>query len=137
MKWFSLAMVCVLLGLSTAASAQSQTVERKYKGKPETDINVGIFTSIHKNCTPAPLPVVRLVAPPTHGKVTVKQAHLRATNLKQCLGAEFPAFVAFYRSAHDYIGQDVFTLEVIGSNGKTQFQRITVTVMKPGSGQGI
>jgi hypothetical protein len=136
MKWFSLSLICVLLGLSTAASGQA-TIERKFKGKPATDINVGVFTSIHRNCTPARLPVVRLVAPPAHGKVTVKQAHLRATNFKQCLGAELPAFVAYYRSAYNYIGQDVFTLEVVAANGKAQLQRITVTVMKPGSGQGI
>lgn len=117
--------------------AQSQTIERQYKTKPETNINVGVFTSIHKDCTAAPLPVIRLAAPPAHGKVVVKQGRLRATNLKQCLGADLPAFVAIYRSAGDFIGQDVFTLEVISSGGKAQFQRIIVTVMKPGGSQGI
>lgn len=120
-----------------AAVAQSQTIERQYKTKPETNINVGIFTSIHKDCTAAPLPVIRLVVPPAHGKVVVKQGRLRATNLKQCLGAELPAFVAIYRSAAGFIGQDVFTLEVISSGGKAQFQRITVSVLKPGGSQGI
>jgi len=62
---------------------------------------------------------------------------LRATNLKQCLGTELPAFVAIYRSAQDFIGQDAFTLEVVGAEGKAQIQRITVTIMKPGVGQGI
>jgi hypothetical protein len=138
MKRFSLAVVfLLLLGLSGAALAQQKAVDRQFKGEPETDIKVGIFTSIHRNCTAAPLPVVRLVTPPAHGKVTVKQGRLRATNLKQCLGAELPAFVAIYRSARDYIGQDVFTLEVIGTKGKSQLHRITVTVMKPGHGQGI
>ncbi len=142
MKWLKLSLASLVLGylvlgLFTAAWAQTPTIERQYKVKPETNINVGIFTSIHGNCTPAPLPVVRLVSPPQHGTVTVKQGHVRATNLKQCLATELPAFVAFYRSAHDYIGQDAFTLEVIASNGKTQFQRITVTVLKSGGGQGI
>jgi hypothetical protein len=31
----------------------------------------------------------------------------------------------------------VFTLEVVGAGGKSQIQRITVTVMKPAAGQGI
>ena len=137
MKWLSLSVVCVLLGLSTVALGQSQTVERKFKGKPETDIKVGVFASIHRNCTASSPPVIRLVSPPAHGKVKVKQGHLRATNLKQCLGIEAPAFVAIYRSDRDFIGQDVFTLEVISSKGKSQFQRITVTVMKSGTGQGI
>jgi hypothetical protein len=140
MKWLLLTLSCVLLGLPAAAFGQQpgqQTIERQYKAKPDTNINVGIFTSIHKDCTAGPLPVVRLISPPAHGKITVKQGRLRATNLKECLGAELPAFVAIYRSAGDFIGQDVFTLEVIGAGGKAQFQRITVTVMKPGAGQGI
>ena len=81
--------------------------------------------------------MVRLVTPPAHGNVTVKQGKLRATNLKQCLGTDLPAFVAIYRSVQDFIGQDLFTLEVIGAGGKSQIQRITVTVMKPAAGQGI
>ena len=80
---------------------------------------------------------MRLVTPPAHGKVTVKQGKLRATNVKNCLGMELPAFVAIYRSERDFIGQDRFMLEVIGSNGKIQLQQVTVTVMQPGHGQGI
>lgn len=129
--------ILLLFACSAAAFGQAPTIERHYKAKPATNTNVGIFTSIHKNCTAAPLPVIRLIVAPEHGKVTVKQGRLRATNLKQCLGADLPAFVAIYRSAANFIGQDKFTLEVTGAGGKSQFQKITVTVMKPGSGQGI
>ncbi len=137
MKWLLPTLVCALLGLPAAAFGQANTIERQYKAKPDANINVGVFISIHKDCTAAPLPVVRLIIPPAHGNITVKQGRLRVTNLRHCLGADLPAFVAIYRSAANFIGQDVFTLEVIGSGGKAQFQRITVTVMKPGAGQGI
>ena len=110
---------------------------RQVKGKPDTNINAGIFTTVRQDCTAGPLPVVRLVTPPAHGKVTMKQGKLRATNIKQCLGMEVPAFVAIYRSAKDFIGQDNFTIEVTGAGGKTQVQRITVTIMGAGAGQGI
>ena len=134
----SLASICLLLlAMPIVALAQTPTIERQVKGKPDTNINAGIFATIRQNCTAGPLPVVRLLTPPAHGNVTVKQGNLRATNVKQCLGMELPAFVAIYRSAQDFIGQDVFTLEVIGSGGKSQIQRITVTVVKPGAGQGI
>ena len=137
MKWPSLPLICVLLVWPSVVFGQAQTSERHYKGAPNTDINVGIFTNIQQNCTAGSLPVVRLVVPPAHGKITVKQGRIRATNLKQCLGAELPAFIAIYRSTQDYIGQDLLTIEVIGSAGKSQLQRITVTIMKPGAGQGI
>jgi hypothetical protein len=137
MKWVALASSCFLLALPALASAQTQTIERQVKGKPDTNINAGIFTTLRRDCTAGPLPVVRLVTPPAHGKVTVKQGRLRATNLKQCLGTDLPAFIAIYRSVQDFTGQDLFTLEVIGAGGKSQIQRITVTVMKPPAGQGI
>jgi hypothetical protein len=145
MKWRTLASICFLLALPTFAlgqeqpkeQAKEQTIERQVKGKPDTNINAGIFTTLRRDCTAGPLPVVRLVTPPAHGKVTVKQGRLRATNLKQCLGTDLPAFIAIYRSAQDFVGQDLFTLEVIGAGGKAQLQRIVVIVAKPAAGQGI
>jgi hypothetical protein len=137
MKWPTLASICFLLALPALAFAQTPTVERQVKGKPDTNINAGIFATIRHNCTAGPLPAVRLIAPPAHGQVTVKQGRLRATNVKQCLGLELPAFIAIYRSAQDFIGQDIFTLEVTSAAGKTEVQRITVTVMKTTPGQGI
>jgi len=135
MKWLTLTSICLLLALP--ATAQSQTIKRQVRGKPDSNINAGIFTSIRRDCTAGPLPAVRLITPPAHGKVTVKQGRLRATNIKQCLGMELPAFIAIYRSAQDFTGQDIFTLEVIGAEGKSQIQRITVTVTKAGAGQAI
>jgi hypothetical protein len=136
-----LALLCFTLAppaiVPTFGQGQIQTVERQVKGKPDTNINAGIFTTVRQDCTPGPLPVVRLVTPPAHGKVTMRQGRLRATNLKQCLGVEAPAFIAIYRSAKDFVGEDNFTLEVIGSGGKSQIQQIKVMVIGAGAGQGI
>jgi hypothetical protein len=62
---------------------------------------------------------------------------LRATNFKQCLAAEVPAFIAIYRSQPDFSGSDELTLEVVSANGKIQLQRIEVTVEKPPVGQSL
>lgn len=137
MNRLALVSVFLLLAPSTIAPAQAQTIERQIKGKPDTNINAGIFVTIRQDCKSGPLPAVRLLVPPAHGKVTVKQTRVRATNFKQCLGMELPAFVAIYRSAQDFIGQDVFTLEVIGVGGKSQVQQVTVTIVKPAAGQAI
>lgn len=137
MKLLGLLLIGILLTLSPIASGQEPTIERQFKGKPDTNINVGFFTTIKPDCTAGPLPVIRLVTPPAHGKITVTRGRLQATNLKQCLGADLPAFIALYRSTPDYIGSDTFTIEIVGANGKKQLQQITVTLMKAGSGQGI
>lgn len=78
MNWLRLFLIGLLLALPAIALGQSQTIDRQFKGKPDTNINVGIFTSIKRDCTAGPLPVVRLVTPPTHGKVAVTQGRLRA-----------------------------------------------------------
>jgi hypothetical protein len=122
MKWPLWSLVCFVVALPLAVWGQPPTIEHQFKDNSDTNINVGIFMSIHRDCTAAPLPVVRLFVPPAHGKVTVKQGRVRATNLKQCLAADLPAFVAIYRSARDFTSQDLFTLEVIGDGGKAQFQ---------------
>jgi hypothetical protein len=137
MKRSKLSSICFLLTLPALALAQAPTVERQVTGKPDTNINAGIFATIRNDCTAGPLPAVRFITPPAHGRVTVKQGRLRATNVKQCLGMELPAFIAIYRSAQDFIGQDSCLLEVTSVGGKTQLQRIVVTVAKSDAGQGI
>ena len=118
-------------------AAQGSVVERKAKGQTGRDIRIAVFGSMKSDCTPGPLPTVRLKEPPANGTVTVKQARIRATNIKQCLAAEIPVFVALYRSSPGFTGQDSVVIEVRSPDGKTQLQRFTVTVDKverPASG---
>jgi hypothetical protein len=86
----------------TSASAQVQSVNRTASGQPDTDIRVGVYVNVRPDCTSGPLPSIQLTSPPENGKVTVKKARVTATNVKQCLALEAPAFVAFYRSRADF-----------------------------------
>ena len=134
-------LTCAIL-LSCAwahgACAQANLVVRDVKASPGQDVRVGIFTAIRPDCTSGPLPVIRLASAPAHGAVTVKRATLKATNLKQCLATEVPAFVAFYRAANDFSGTDDFELEIGLSNGRKEIQHIRVNVAaSPNGGQGI
>jgi hypothetical protein len=83
---------------------------------------------VRPDCTSGPLPSIQLTSPPENGKVTVKKAKVSATNYKQCLALEVPAFVALYRSRADFVGVDALTLEVKFPGGKTEVQRINITV---------
>ena len=121
-------IAAVVVAFTTSASAQEQSVSRVARGAPNTDIRVGVYLNVRPDCTSGPLPSIQLTSPPENGKVTVKKAMVTATNNKQCLALEVPAFVAFYRSRADFVGVDVLTLEVKFPNGKTQVQRISVTV---------
>ena len=127
----------IVLVAGASAFAQDAILERQAKGQAGRDIRIAVFASIKPDCTAGQLPSVRLKQPPANGTVTVKQGRMRTTNFKQCLAVEVPAFIAFYRSAPGFSGQDSVLIEVVSAEGKTQLQRYTVTVEKPAVGQGI
>jgi len=120
------------------ARAQADLVKRDVTAAPGRDVRVGIYTNIRPDCTSGPLPAIKLVTAPAHGAVNVKRGTLKATNFKQCLATEVPAFVAFYHAAADFTGTDEFELEVNFPGGNKQIQHITMTVTNnPNGGQGI
>ncbi|WP_438277514.1 hypothetical protein [Nitrobacter sp.] len=121
------------LALMTSASAQTTTVERTAKGPAAANIRVGLYLNVKPDCTSGPLPAIRLLAPPANGTLTIKRGNVTATNYKQCLALEVPGFVAFYKSKPDFAGIDSATIEVKYPAGRTEIQRISITV---GSGKG-
>lgn len=126
--------VLLLSGMGTPTRAQDvQTVERTAKGLSAKPIRVGVYLNVQPDCSSGTLPTIRLLSPPANGTVDVKRGKVTATNYKQCLALEVPGYVAFYKSKPDFIGVDVVTLEVKYPNGRTEVQKISVTV---GDGKG-
>src|SRR5208282_5171181 len=133
-----LAAAALLCVAALAARAQENLVEREVRAAPGRDVRIGVYTDIRSDCSAGPLPAIRLVTAPAHGTVSVKRGTLKATNFKQCLGIEVPAFVGFYRAAAEFSGPDIFELEISTRDGRKQRQRIRVLVTKsPGAGDGI
>ena len=95
----------LIVACITSASAQVENVNRTASGQPDTDIRVGVYVNRRPDCTSDPLPSIRLTSPPENGKVTVKKAKVTATNYKQCLALEVPAFIALYRSRAEFCGR--------------------------------
>ena len=124
----------VVVGWSAPTSAQApvqapaQVVERTVKALPNRDTQIGVYINVLPDCSSGPLPTIRLASPPAAGKVVVKNAKAKATNYKACLALEVPAYVAFYKSPPDFLGQDVLTIEVRYAGGRTEIQKITVDV---------
>jgi hypothetical protein len=136
---FGLALGTVIFGLiaaapfhatTTAALAQAevQTVDRSAKGPSAKSIQVGVYLNVQPDCTSGTLPAIRLVDPPANGTVSIKRGKVTATNYKQCLALEVPAFIAFYQSKADFVGTDVVTLEIKYPQGRTEVQRIKIDV---------
>jgi hypothetical protein len=107
---------------------QPQTVDRNAKGATAKSIQVGVYLNVQPDCTSGTLPAIRLVEPPANGTVSIKRGKVTATNYKQCLALEVPAFIAFYQSKADFVGTDVVTIEIKYPQGRTEVQRIKVDV---------
>jgi hypothetical protein len=131
-----LALALLVCLPAVAPQAQGNALERELKAAPGRDLRVGVYTDIRQDCTSGPLPAIRLAMPPAHGAVSVKRGTLKATNFKQCLAAEVPAFVAFYRARPDFHGGDQFALEIAWPDGRKQLQRFRIDVANT-AGEGI
>src|SRR3954464_6188232 len=129
--------VAAFTGWLGTAQAQTQTVERSVKAVPNKDTQIGVYLNVLPDCSSGPLPTIRLATPPASGKVVVKTAKVKATNYKACLALEVPAYVAFYKSPPDFLGDDVLTIEVKYPGGRTELQKITVKVVGSGPQQKI
>lgn len=130
-------LAAFIVAFGASAHAQTQTVERTAKGQPAKDIQVGVYLNVQPDCTTGTLPALRLVSPPVNGTVNIRQGKVSATNYKQCLALEVPGFIAFYRSKPDFSGIDVLTIEVKYPGGRSEIQRISVTVGGGPTGQKI
>ena len=124
-------------GLEAPAMAQTQMVERSVKAAPNKDTQIGVYLNVLPDCTSGALPTIRLASPPASGKVIVKTAKVKATNYKACLALEVPAYVAFYKSPPEFLGDDVLIIEVKYSSGRTELQKIKVNVVGAGPQQKI
>jgi hypothetical protein len=136
----TLLATAVLLSLSGVAAypQAEQRPEREVKAAPGKDVRFGVYVNIRPDCTSGPLPAIRLAVPPAHGAVTVKRGVLKATNIKQCLATEVPAFIAFYRAADGFSGADAFVIEIVAAGGNRVMERFRVSVASnPAGGQGI
>lgn len=138
-----LAFAAALLGVAGQAGAQNapttepQIVERSVKALPSRDTQVGLYINVRPDCTSGPLPTIRLASPPASGKIVVRTGRVKATNYKACLALEVPAYVAFYKSPPDFVGSDTLMIEVKYPGGRTEIQKITVNVVRPGAQQKI
>ena len=116
-------------GPARAQQPEPRRVEQQVKGEAGKTIRIAVFASAKADCTSGPLPIIRMAEPPASGAVTVRQGKVRVTNHKSCLAAEFPAYVAFYKSKPDFSGTDTVTLEVKNPQGAVvQIRKISITI---------
>jgi hypothetical protein len=123
--------------LAQPSAPAETTVERSIRAQPNRTTQIGVYLNVLPDCTSGPLPTIRLVNPPAAGKVVVKSAKVKATNYKACLALEVPAYIALYKAPTQFLGDDALTIEVKYLGGRTEIQKITIKVSRPGVEQKI
>lgn len=113
-----------------AAPAQPETVQadREFHAQAGRDTQVGTYINLRPDCTPGPLPTLRLIIVPAHGTISFKQGSLMAPNFRQCPSIEVTAILAFYRAAAGYSGTDMLELETSSTDGQIQREHIRLSV---------
>ena len=94
-------------------------------------VQLSYHASAHKNCTPAPLPTVRVIEAPKSGMLTVRRAVLTTDKVAGCPAVKVPAQVAFYRAHAGYVGPDHVKYEVTSENGEVATYDVTITIKAP------
>jgi hypothetical protein len=125
-------VVAVSLGSAALAQATNYTSVETTSGIP---IRLSYHASAHKNCTPAPPPIIRVTQPPKNGALVVRKGTLATDKVPGCDRIRVPVQVIFYNPREGYVGPDHVVYEVTGSNGQTTTYDVTITVKAapPGS----
>jgi hypothetical protein len=128
-EWRTIVAGCAAAGLSaTAASAQDANYT-SVQAVPDKPVELSYHASAHKeNCSPAPLPAVRVLEPPKAGLLTIRKAELTTNKIAGCPNLKTPAQVVFDVARTGYSGPDQVKHEVTSENGEVASYDVTITV---------
>jgi hypothetical protein len=124
--------------MATAALAQDANYT-SVEATADKPVQLSYHASAHKNCTPAPLPTVRVIEAPKSGTLTVRKAVLKTDKIAGCPSLKTPAEVVFYMAHPGYAGPDHVKYEVTSENGEVATNDVTIAVkaapaQRPASG---
>jgi len=120
----------VAAAISTAALAQPAPTSNytSIEATPDKPVQLGYHASAHKNCTPAPLPTIRVIQVPKAGTLTVRRALLTTDKIAGCPGLKIPAQVVFYQARAGATGSDHIVYEVTDFNGEVGTYDVTIKI---------
>lgn len=137
----SLGWVATLLALTSCESPKPvpvtipgavalPTVKAAISGKPQ---HVAAYYYLNPDCTSVDLPVVRILAQPAHGSVSIEDAsgytwYGKDNQRFECNKQKSPMRQIVYTSAPDFVGPDTFKISVLYADGNLREETFNVTV---------
>ena len=129
MRPSSMLLSCAIAGFVASAALAQTTNYTSIEATAGKPMQLTYHASAHKNnCTPAPLPVVRVLQPPKGGVLIVRKAVLTTDKVAGCPGLKVPAQVVYYQGRGDYTGPDHVSYQVTDFNGEVANYDVSITV---------
>src|SRR6266436_522194 len=91
------------LAAESAPSVENYSSVEAVSGKT---LHLNNHASVNKDCSPAPLPTIRLIDRPKSGTFTVRRGTLRGAQVAHCQNLNIPVQGVFYTSRPGYMGED-------------------------------
>jgi hypothetical protein len=123
------AVLALAAVISTAALSQPAPTSNytSFEATPAKPVQLGYYASAHKDYTPAPLPVVRVIEAPKSGTLTVRRGELKTDQVAGCPGLKTPAQVVFYQARTGATGSDHLVYEVTNPTGEVGTYDVSIT----------
>lgn len=128
---FALALLFPLAALvSTAALAQPASTSNytSFEAMSAKPVQLGYYASAHKDCTPAPLPKIRVTEAPKSGTLTVRRGELKTDQIAGCPGLKMPVQVVFYQARAGAVSGDHLVYEVTNPTGEVGTYDVTINI---------
>jgi len=130
MMRLSMALATVLLAITAteaaisteppaadALAADNYSSVEAVSGKP---VQLNVHASATKDCSPVPMPTIKLLDRPKNGTFTIRRGTLNAGHVANCDISNMPGLAVFYTSQMGYVGQDHAAYEVIDFRGQIE-----------------
>lgn len=111
-----------------AAWAQSNSAFRSAEVVAGKQERLGVYGNVQKDCTPGPLPTIRVVTAPKNGELNVRSGKLKAGRISRCPKLEATAQGIFYKANPTFKGTDEVAYKVRSASGKVESHTVKITV---------
>jgi hypothetical protein len=119
---------CGVAGLTAMATLAQDANYTSVDATSDKPVQLSYHASAHKNCTPAPLPTIRVIEAPKSGTLTVRKGVLTTDKIAGCPGLKAPAQVVFYHARAGYVGPDRVKYVVTNEDGAVNTYDMTINV---------
>lgn len=120
-------LVLLLVPWAEPAAAQEQTF-RTVEAAPGKLVRLGLVGNVTKECTPGPMPEIKVLTQPSHGTLAVRSGKTKVGTLARCPNLEVPILALFYQANPKFSGTDQVAYTVKSADGRTQSFTLKITV---------